>query len=334
MKERPLVSVCIPVYNRGKFIKAAVESVLSQTYQNFEIIIVDDGSTDNSIAVVKSIEDSRIKLFKNAVNKGVVYSRNRYLEEASGDYIAVLDSDDTWLPSKLEKQIKFFRENPDYGICGTTALRKYSDGKKEIWKYPIKDGEIRVRLLWGSSIIHSSMMINTRLLKKYSVKYSKDRKQAEDYDLIRQIAKYGKLYNLEEVLLWYNIHEDQFTSSAKLEQVSETFKVTLLYIKDLGLTLTEKQKGAYFKVFTYKYDLSKDELLELQIVFEHLNEQLDEKPILKNNISKQWFLACYYSTTKNGFEAWKSFNSLQIIFPYRLSLLQKGKFCLKCLVQK
>jgi len=110
MKKSPLVSVCIPVYNREEYIENTVNSVLGQTFQNFEIIIIDDGSTDNSILIIKSIQDSRIKLFQNGVNKGVVYSRNRYLEEASGNFIAMLDSDDIWAPNKLEKQLDFFKK--------------------------------------------------------------------------------------------------------------------------------------------------------------------------------------------------------------------------------
>ena len=104
MDQYLLVSVCIAVYNREKFIKNAIESVLKQTYQNFEIIIINDGSTDGSLEVINDFDDKRIKVFSNESNKGVTYTRNRYLEKASGELIAVLDSDDEWLNMKLEKQ--------------------------------------------------------------------------------------------------------------------------------------------------------------------------------------------------------------------------------------
>ena len=106
-----LVSVIMPSYNTARFIKEAIESVLNQTYQNFEIIIVDDCSTDNTDEVIAAITDERIKYIKNQKNSGAAISRNRALREARGKWIAFLDSDDVWLPEKLEKQIAFMEEN-------------------------------------------------------------------------------------------------------------------------------------------------------------------------------------------------------------------------------
>ena len=106
-----LVSVIMPSYNTAKFIKETIESVLNQTYQNFEIIIVDDCSTDNTDEVVAEIKDERIKYIKNEKNSGAAISRNRALREAKGKWIAFLDSDDVWLPEKLEKQIAFMKKN-------------------------------------------------------------------------------------------------------------------------------------------------------------------------------------------------------------------------------
>lgn len=106
-----LVSVIMPSYNTGKFIAESINSVLSQTYNNLELIIVDDCSTDNTDEVVKSFDDKRIRYFKNEKNSGAAVSRNRALREAKGKWIAFLDSDDLWIEDKLEKQIKFMREN-------------------------------------------------------------------------------------------------------------------------------------------------------------------------------------------------------------------------------
>ena len=110
-----LVSIIIPMYNREKTIKMAVESILEQTCQDFELIIVDDCSTDNTDEVVASIKDERIRYLKNERNSGAAVSRNRALREAKGRWIAFLDSDDLWMPEKLEKQISFMEKN-DYSF--------------------------------------------------------------------------------------------------------------------------------------------------------------------------------------------------------------------------
>ena len=110
---KDLVSVITPAFNSGRFIAETINSVLSQTYQNWELIIVDDGSTDETVRIVKSFQekDNRIKLFENESNKGSAFSRNLALRNAKGKWIAFLDSDDIWHPEKLEKQIKFMTEN-------------------------------------------------------------------------------------------------------------------------------------------------------------------------------------------------------------------------------
>lgn len=337
MNNNPLISVCIAVYNRENFIKAAIESVLEQTYQNFEIIIIDDGSTDNTVSVVNGIQDVRIKLFKNDKNRGVVYTRNRYLDIAQGDYIAILDSDDCWLPNKLEQQITFFNNNLEYGICGTNAIRKYSDSKEDVWKYPSTDVGIRVRLFWGSAMIHSSIILKKSILVENDIKYSVKLKQAEDYDLIRQVMSVSKGYNINETLVIYNVHESQFTSEAKEEQVNESFKVAQRYFFDLGIILTQEQHKAFNKIYTYKFNLCTKELLDLKDIFEKIKKVNDTKNftsnlLLSNNLKKQWFLACYNST-QNGLKTINIFNSISSDLKMKISLNQKFKLYFKCIIK-
>ncbi len=335
MTDNSLVSVCIAVYNRENFILHALRSVLNQTYQNFEIIIIDDGSTDHTVNKISSIKDSRIKLSKNTTNKGVVYTRNRYLEETKGEYIAILDSDDEWLPEKLEKQIEFFKSNPRYGICGTYTKRQYDNGNSNIWKYPLTDEELRVRLFWGSGMVHSSVMIKSHIIKDNNIKYNSLLKQAEDYDLIRQLMRKTKGANIGEVLTIYNIHGQQFTEKAKEEQVSEAFKVALRYTNDNGLALNDTQINAYKKVSDYTYSLHIIELKELNIFFTKLlslckktNPQTYDKLI--TNLTKQWFVSCFFSS-KNGLMTIKEYNRGLKNNYHKIDFPQLVKFYLRCL---
>jgi glycosyltransferase involved in cell wall biosynthesis len=337
MQNEPLISVCIPVYNREKFIKAALKSVLNQTYQNFEIIVVDDGSSDNSVTIIKSIKDARIKLFKNAVNKGVVFTRNVGLEKASGDFIAVLDSDDSWEVNKLQKQIDFFKEKPEYGICGTWAKREYSDGSSDIWQYPTSDPEIRARLVWGSSMIHSSIMFRKRILDVNNFYYDNTIKQAEDYDLIRQFVIYTKAHNIEETLITYAVHENQFTSEAKEEQVAEALKVAIRYLNDLGIKLSENEASAFENVFAYDFKMSIDELKYFELVlgkiFSTIQKDVDSKEYFENNLSNWWFLTCNHSSV-NGLKVFNLyFNNKQFLLTPTISS-KHLKFFIKCLLRK
>ncbi len=116
-----LVSIITPSYNTGNFVASTIQSVLDQTYQNWEMLIIDDFSTDNSVEIIKSFNDSRIKLFVNNSNKGAAISRNYALKQAKGKWIAFLDSDDIWEPDKLEKQIKFMKRN-NYNFSYTNYI--------------------------------------------------------------------------------------------------------------------------------------------------------------------------------------------------------------------
>lgn len=111
----------MPVFNGGKFIRESIESVLSQTFTDFELIIVDDGSTDNTIDIIRSFEDKRIRLLLNESNRGIGYTRNKALENSKGKYVAVLDSDDIAYPTRLEKQVHFLENNSDYAAIGSGA---------------------------------------------------------------------------------------------------------------------------------------------------------------------------------------------------------------------
>lgn len=334
----PLVSVCIAVYNREKFIKQAIESVLNQTYQNFEIIVIDDGSIDNTVSVIKSIDDTRIRLYNNSKNKGIVYTRNKYIGLANGDYIAILDSDDLWVPEKLEKQLLFLKQNPDYGICGTNAIRKYANGKEEIWKYPSSHEAIKVRLFWGSAIIHSSLIIKKSIIKNNNISYSNSLKQAEDFDLIRKIVAVSKAKNINKELVIYNIHKEQITVVENEEQINDALAVVSLYLNSLNISFTEEILNAYKKIFTFKFALSLQELNFVKEFFEKIYKKNKEANFTSNKelckvFGEKWLLTCYNSTN-NGVNTIKIYKQIRKELKLEISLTLKLKFLYKCLLKK
>ena len=144
--EKPFVSVLIPAYNCASFIVQTLQSVLNQDYTNFEILICDDGSIDRTLEVIKALakKDNRIKVYENVSNKGKVLTINHLLQEASGDYITILDSDDFFSPDKLERQVGFFEKNPEVGACGCNYASIDPQGRiVNTSALPLSDYEIR-----------------------------------------------------------------------------------------------------------------------------------------------------------------------------------------------
>lgn len=200
----PLVSVIIPTYNRAYCIGNAVQSVLKQDYENMEILIVDDGSTDDTEAVIKSIEDTRIRYYKNSVNSGAAAARNTGISLAKGKYIAFQDSDDEWLEGKLKQQVELL-ENSDYGMVYSCFEREFPDGRVE--KVPrdgiqqeAKEGYIYPYLLAESFISTQTMLVRTEILKQIQG-FDESLKSYEDYDLAIRIAKCCQVAFLDEVLV-------------------------------------------------------------------------------------------------------------------------------------
>jgi len=335
MKNKTLVSVCMPVYNREDFIEEAVRSVLDQTYSNFEFIIVDNGSTDSTVSIIQSFNDDRIKLVRNEANNGVIYSRNLIMNLAKGTYIAVLDSDDSWFPTKLEKQLQFMEKHPQYGVCGTWGWRCSPDGTKKLWNYPKKDAEVRVRMLWGNAVIHSSMFIRKSTIEKNNITYSADHKYSEDYELLRNIIKYARAYNIPEPLLNYRIHKNQITVMNNTTQRMDAFRTSTDYLSDIGVRLLKSQAVAYNKLFNHQYSLDIDSLHELREFFEILlsDTTIDYYEELKKDLSEKWFLACYHSS-QNGLSSIKTYFSGLHFLQNKLKFYTGLKFVFKCLALK
>lgn len=198
-----LVSVIIPVYNAGEFVKASVDSILAQTYTGFEIIIINDGSTDNSLAILENIHDARIKIFSQP-NAGIAAALNKGIELSKGKYIARQDADDISLPQRFEKQVRFLEVNNAYGLVGGQAEIIDRSGKavNRFLKHATTNGKLQYDLLWNSPFVHPALMIRRECFERAGGFYT-GKELFEDYDMWSRIALHYKLANLPEILLQY-----------------------------------------------------------------------------------------------------------------------------------
>ena len=208
--ENPLVSVNMIAYNAEKYISQSIESVINQIYRNWELIIIDDGSSDETLSIANSyaINDVRIKVSANGLNEGIVYSRNRAVHYSQGKYIAVLDSDDIALPERLEKQVCFMESNSEFGLIGSAFYFIDSEGND------IGKGELNAMvthfpaiLMFDNFFLHSSVLMKSELAKKYLYRpLLKGFSPCEEYHLYVDIAKNNKVWNLPDYLVKYREH--------------------------------------------------------------------------------------------------------------------------------
>lgn len=220
--EENKVSIIIPVYNAEKFIGKTIESVLNQTYKNWEMLIFNDKSKDNSLKIIKkySEKDERIKVVDSKENVGVVAARNKLIEIATGEFIAFLDADDYWKQNKLEKQIKFMRKNNALISC--TEYTRVTEDEKEINDIIIKEIITYEDMLKNNYLGCLTVIYNANKLGK---RYFKEREKNEDYVLWLEIVKETKIiFGLKENLAFYRVLNNS-RSSNKIKVAKDRWEV-------------------------------------------------------------------------------------------------------------
>lgn len=229
MTQTHLISVLMPVYNtKEEYLRASIESILNQTFTDFEFIIVNDGSTNNAEEVILSYKDNRIKYVKQE-NQGIVGALNNAWSKASGKYIARMDSDDIAYPERFAKQVNFLEENPEYSLVGSWAKIIPS---KNIIKLP-QDIKI-MDLLADCMFIHPSIMFNKADFEKFNLQYETGFEYAEDYCLYANAVKHLKMTNLQEVLLDYRVYPENSSSKNRDIRIKSSFKVQDLILENLS----------------------------------------------------------------------------------------------------
>lgn len=208
LKVNPLVSIVMPAYNSEKFIHEAIQSVLNQTYQNWELLIVDDCSTDNTIQIINSFKDNRIHYFTLKENSGAAVARNYAIERTKGEYMAFLDSDDLWHPEKLERQLTFMIE---HHIDFSSTMYANIDKNKTIFDVTRNHPTLDYNGILKYNPGNSTVMYNAKNLGKYSIP---DIKKRNDFVMWLKVIKDAKiLYGLPEVLTYYRVRQDSLSSN-------------------------------------------------------------------------------------------------------------------------
>ncbi len=235
-------SILMPVYNAEKYLAESVQSILNQTFKDFELIIINDGSTDSSLEIAKNINDARINILNLEKNIGDALAMNKGIGKASGEYIFRMDSDDIASPTKIEKQIKYMDEHPDCVVCGTWIQ---SFGRQNtLYDYASESANIKSNLLFFNCLAHPSVGIRKKFLNDTGLLYTKEFPHAEDFDLLTKISTIADIHNIPEVLLKYRTHQEQIGSKFRAEQIQSAYTIMKRQITNFLGVLTLNQEKA------------------------------------------------------------------------------------------
>ena len=216
---KPLLSVVMSTYNRLQMLPEAVESVLTQSFGDFEFIIIDDNSTDGTFDYLHSLCDDRIKLFKNVENRGCTFNYHIAQNIAKGKYIAHIDDDDISLPARFEKQISFLESNKEISLLGT-FIETFGENQRPSWVFYTEPEKIDLCMNFYNPICHSSITYRKDFVDKNFINYNLACKCAQDYDFYKKILfAGGKLANIHEVLVKYRMHSNRLTDIRDTQQI-------------------------------------------------------------------------------------------------------------------
>lgn len=329
----PKVSVLMPVFNGGNYLKASIESILSQDFPDFEFLIVNDGSTDNTAQIISSYPDRRIRTINNGHNLGLVSSLNTGIDNARGKYIVRMDSDDISFKKRLSVQVQFMDKNSKIGASGSYYHILYKNSRF-ICDFPLTHSEIRPYLLFNSPIPHPTAIIRKSILDEFHLQYSTESKHLEDYDLWSRIATYSELANIKQSLLNYRVHEGQISTDP--QNVKERYKnistIRTRHLKELDLQPSQEELTVH-NLLSDAGKPDKEEMLkDAEQWLSNIRKANQEKKLLNETyldkiILERWMRFCFNfrSGTKkmNSILQSELFSSISLTNKRKLELLQQ-----------
>jgi glycosyltransferase involved in cell wall biosynthesis len=315
MSIAPKVSVIIPVYNREKYVGEAISSILAQSFTNFELLLIDDGSTDHSAEIMRSYTDPRIRLVCNERNLGIPKTRNIGLHLARGDYIAILDSDDIAVSDRLAKQVAFLDRYKDYVLVGSWAALVDAEGRslKKGKRRFVPPGEVKSHLLFRCWLHHSSVMARTAILQAHG--YREQYVVCSDFDLFVRLARKHKLGHLPEPLVRHRVHAGSITHEQVQLTKDKDLEIVSAQLNELGVKFTTTDLDRHLLLsFVKKFQFKPDRqylmwaeawLLKLQ----EANQRAlcyPERPFAVV-IGEKWLKVCSRVSASMGWTVWKNF---------------------------
>lgn len=297
--KNPKVTVLMPVYNGEQYLHESIESIINQTFRDFEFLIVSEHGTSNeSLAIIESYSDERIRHIHNATRLGLVGSLNLGLKEARGEYIARMDADDISLPERLERQVGFMDSHSKVGLCGTWVS---TFGKQnQTWKYPTSYDKIKAYSLFRNCFAHSSVMIRVYLFKMFDLYYDENFRYAEDFELWQRCAFCFEVVNIAEVLVRFRMSNTNTSVLNSTDQGKAVIQIKKEGFRCFGVNVDDE---------LYSLHCNNKCLMDMHFHFIKLKEinksmHYCSQENLDEIISIEWFDTCY-KLKSCGFWVWR-----------------------------
>ena len=274
----PAISVVMPVYNGERYLEETLRSLLSQTFTDFELLIIDDGSTDATPDIIERAADARIRYLRNERNMGISYSANRGIEESRGKYMARADADDIHLPHRLAVQWEFMEQHPEIAVCG--GLLDMFDAAKGVYPLPEEPEVIKAHLAFYCSLAQPSSFFRKDFLIRNVVRYDQSFIAAGDLDLWYRIThNYGGLLaNIPQVLVLYRVHEHSISRTAEGKQSNAASFTRCRHFEEWGIALTDAQRKLHHRICFNQSPLDKETVEAIKNWFILLKKQNEESP--------------------------------------------------------
>jgi glycosyltransferase involved in cell wall biosynthesis len=325
----PSISVVMPVYNAQDFLSEAIQSVLDQTFTDFECIILNDGSTDRSVEIIKSFEDPRIRVVDNDQNIKIVRTLNKGISLAKGKYIVRMDADDICLPERFKTQFTFMEENPEVGACGSW-FENFGE-MTGIARYEADHNELRFKMLYQMPILHPSTIIRKEILEKNNLNYDINYLQGEDYDFFARIAEVSKVANIPKVLLKYRQHSNSGKTINNDVLAQCVQKIIITQFNKIGVQISIGEMDLFSRFCNSDFNLSIEdtnniEMFLLEMIKANSNTNYLNHNHLTRILSEKWFSHCYNLSRKNGLKMYKKYFASGLSEFYKPSIIFHIKF--------
>jgi glycosyltransferase involved in cell wall biosynthesis len=332
----PKVSVVTAVYNGAKYLRETLRSILEQTFDDLEYILVDDGSTDDSVAIIRSIGDPRIRLIENDRNRRLVYTRNRGITEARGDYVALTDHDDVSLPTRFAKQVRFLDTNPDFGLVATWYDYINLTGAP-IVKRPYRryaPAECSVSLLYRNIFGNSTLMVRRSAIP--DPPYAPEFPLCEDYDFLAQVARRHPIGMLPEVLVKYRLTTGSYSNFVGKQTFDLARVLKRRLLSEMGVEPTERELDVHHNLECNNLPRDPDLLRETSAWLEHLvaaNERsrTHDTHAFAVIAGNEWFELCRAASTL-GSPVWSQFHDSTLARVSQYGNSDRFKLFVKCVL--
>jgi len=302
------------VYNAETFLREAIDSVLSQTFTDFEFLIYEDCSTDSSLEIIQSYSDPRIKLIKNESNRGLTWNLHDGMNTAKGEYVARMDADDICIPERFQKQVEFLDLNSDISVVGSAVIFFDEFGNEVSGRQPLGHEEIKVELLLSFTMLHPSVMMRVADFRKHGLNYNPHFRYSQDFDLWTRAIRILKFANHMDVLLRMREHSLKISRALKPAQKLFSDEIRESQYLNLGVKFTEKERIIINLNSSMIQLVEKNDLATLETAFNKVAESNHKLHIYKHelllkkirqNISGQHY-QCLVDKNPAGLRLWKS----------------------------